>query len=310
MSRTIRALGATVVLVATASCGFSGSASTNTPPAMTFETAGTIVIPTGTEAGVVVQRLRDLLGAGATVVDHAADGRAAGAQLPPNTVVIGSTTAAHLPLLRVDQRAAANLPQRYLVRQGTDGAVTLTYDGADYIAAMSGVTKIEAVTLLRDNSAAVADRAAPPLTAPTTAPLVGVTPSDYLVSVFGSAAVPATAERLRRAGDAAGNRTKAVLDMAAGAGDGGTPIRPTMLVLVSVPAAETPLIAAKPAIGVDLPMRFVIWLDDQNRTQISYPDPRRVAVRHGIAPTDPNIVKLVAEGDRLAKLGAGITGGP
>lgn len=310
MSRTIRALGAVMVLAAAASCGFGGSDVTAALPKPRAEPAGSVVIPTGTEAGTVVQRLRETLGAGATIIDHTADASAVGTQIPTNTVVMGSTAAAQLPLLRVDQRAAVNLPQRYLVRQGTDGIVTLTYDGADYIAALSGVTKVDTVSLLRDNSAAVAGRVAPPVTvtAPTAAPLVGVTPSDYLLTVFGSATVPITAERLRKAGDLAGNRTKAVLDMAAGAGDGGTPIRPTMLVFVSVPAAETPLIAAKPAIGVDLPLRFVVWLDDQNRTQIAYPDPRRIAARHGIVATDPNVVKLVTEGDRLAKLGAGITG--
>lgn len=307
MSRTTRALGAAMMVATIASCGFSGSAATSSAPMAKSESAGAVVIPTGSGAEQVVVRLRELLGGGATVVDHTADARAIGAQLPTNTVVMGSTTAAHLPLLRMDQRAAVNLPQRYLVRQAADGGVTLTYNGADYIALLSGVPKMETVSLLRDNSAAIADRAAPAITAPTPSSLVGVTPSDYLMSVFGSATVPVTAERLRRAGDALGNRTKAVLDMAAGAGDGGAPIRPTMLVLVSVPAAETPLIAAKPAIGLDLPMRFVVWLDDQNRTQIAYPDPRRVAARYGIAATDPNVVKLVAEGDRLAKLGAGIT---
>ena len=49
-----------------------------------------------------------------------------------------------------------------------------------------------------------------------------------------------------------------------------------------------------------------IRVDDQNRTKISYPDVRRIAVRHGIAADDPNVVALAAEADKLGRLGAGV----
>ena len=59
-----------------------------------------------------------------------------------------------MPLLRVDQRAAANLPQHYLVRQAADGSVTVTMNSADYLAAVSKVTSPAAGTALHDSTEA------------------------------------------------------------------------------------------------------------------------------------------------------------
>jgi uncharacterized protein (DUF302 family) len=137
-------------------------------------------------------------------------------------------------------------------------------------------------------------------------PLIGVTPTDFLLTAVSNANVAATADRLRRAADRPPTRSVAVADLAAGSAAGGPAIRPTTEVFVSVPEAEAALIAATPSFGIDLPLRFVIWLDDQNRTQVGYPDVRRLALRHGVGPEDPNVARLVAEADRLARTAAGI----
>jgi uncharacterized protein (DUF302 family) len=272
--------------------------------------AGSVLLPAGTDPAQIVQRLQDAITAGggsvAAVVDHAAGARAAGVEIPSNIVVIGGAPAAQVPLVRADQRAAANLPQRYQVRQGGDGSVSLFYDGADYVAAVSGVVVPEARPALRDASAAVAGQAVPGVTPPPPAALLGVTPANYLLTVFGSADVPVTVERLRRNADRGASRSVGIVDMAAGSADPGPAVRPTSVVLVSTPPAEAPLLAAAPSFGLDLPMRFVVWIDDQNRTQIGYPDVRRLAARHGVRADDPNIVRLAADADRLARLAAGL----
>jgi uncharacterized protein (DUF302 family) len=133
-----------------------------------------------------------------------------------------------------------------------------------------------------------------------------VTPSNYLLTVVGSASVPTTVDRLRRGADRRPTRSVATVDLAAGSADPGPAIRPTSVVLASDAQAEAPLLAAAPSIGLDLPLRFVVWLDDQNRTQIGHPDVRRIAARHGVAVDDPNIAQLAADADRLSRLAAGI----
>ena len=84
-------------------------------------------------------------------------------------------------------------------------------------------------------------------------------------------------------------------------------VRPTTVVLVSTPASEAPLLAAAPAIGLDLPLRFVVWLDDQQRTRVGHPDVRAIAAGHGgIAADDPAMVRLAANADRSARAAAGL----
>ena len=307
----ITAAGAALALVLASACGNASPSTSDValPRAVPGQPAGTIAVPVGTDVPTAVQRLRDAItGGGGTVlavVDHTANARAAGIQIPPTTSVIGGPPAAGLPLLRVDQRAAANLPQHYLVRQAPDGSTTLTTNSAEYVGAVSQVAATDARTPLHDSTVAVLNAVAPGSggTAPT--PLVGVTPFQYLVTVRGGADVVVTAERLRRAADRAPAQSVAVLDMAAGSAEGGPPIRPTSLVLATVPDAEAALVAAAPTIGLDLPLRFVVRRDEQNRTQIAYPDVRRIALRHGVNPDDPAVARLVAESDRLARLGAG-----
>jgi uncharacterized protein (DUF302 family) len=301
---------ALALIVGASACGSLDSGAVPLPLSVPGQPAGTIVVPTGADVPTVVQRVRDAItsagGSVLTVVDHTANARVAGVEIPPTTEVIGGPPAAGLPLLRLDQRAGANLPQHYLVRQGPDGSVTLTTNSAEYLAAVSQITPNDASTALHDSTGAVLNAVAPGNADALPTALVGVTPFQYLVTLASSADIGVTVDRLRRAADRAPTRSVAVLDMAAGSAEGGPPIRPTSVVLATLPEVEAALVAAAPSIGVDLPLRYVVWRDEQNRTQIGYPDVRRIALRHGVNPDDPTVVRLVSDADRLARLGAGV----
>jgi hypothetical protein len=216
------------------------------------------------------------------------------------------------------QTAGASLPPPYQVRQDSAGKTVLAYDSADYLAAIAHVPDPPAQAGLATATSAILKQALPSAPAATPAPLIGVTPVDYLLTIFGSTTVAGTVDLLERNGARAGDEFIGSVDFvpdtaprggkaaaAAAAAPAAGP-RATSVVLISRPAAEAPLIKAAPSIGLDLPLRFVVWLDDQNRTQIGYPDVRRIAVRHGIPADDPNVVALAAEADKLGRLGAGV----
>ena len=201
---TIRTWGAAMTLaVIAAACGNPATGEVELEPhTAPGQPAGTILLAAGTDVADTVQRVeRAITGGGGsvvTVVDHHTSARQAGAAIPATTLVIGGSPAGQLPLLRIDQRAGANLPQRYLVHQAADGSVGLTVDSADYVAAVAGIGVAAARDALRDSTAAVLTEAVPGSRIPVPSPLVGVTPSQYLVTVSGSADVPTTVERLRR----------------------------------------------------------------------------------------------------------------
>ncbi len=317
----LRTAGAALVLALAASaCGnLSGGAGTTLPaPLAPGEAAGSVTAPAGGDPATVVQALQAAITAdGGTVVatvDHAAAAAEVGVTIPPNTVVIGAPEAANLSMVQVTQTAAVNLPPPFQVRQDTAGATVLSWDSPEYLAAVSGVAPTPPAALV-DATAAIVGRAAPAAAAAEPAPLIGVTPVDYLLTVFGSTDVSVAVGLLQRGSNRAGNRFIAAVDFVpeappARGGAAAAPPAPgaraTSTVLVSRPAAEAPLLAAAPSIGLDLPLRFVIWLDEQDRTVVGYPDIRRIAVRHGIPADDPNVVTLAAEADRLGRVAAGI----
>jgi uncharacterized protein (DUF302 family) len=308
------AVFAASLLVGTAGCGSSATGEEVTsvapPPPTAGQPPGTVTLPAGSEMGPAVKKLQDAITAGGGVVlatvDNAADARAAGAAaIPANTVVIGGAPAVGLPMLRANQQAAATLPERYLLRQDANGNVSLTYNGPDYVAAVSGVIDLASTTPFATATASVADQSAGASGGHSSAPLIGVTPKGFLRTEGGNATVPITVARLRDALDVPDETVVANQDLAAGSADPGPALRATQSLLISAPAFTAPLVAAAPTFGLELPLRFVVWLDDKNTTEIGYVDVGIMATRHGLKTDDPNVVRLAAECDRLAKIAAG-----
>jgi uncharacterized protein (DUF302 family) len=299
-------LGIALAMV-TSACATAAPAEPIAPPAMPDQPPGTIEVAAGQDVPQTVQQVTDAItaagGAVVAVVDHTAEAAGVGVQIPPNTVVIGGPTAARLPLLRVGQQAGAELPQRYLVQQAADGTVTLTTNSPVFVAAASGVAQREARVLLEESTTTVVRQVAGEV--PLGSPLIGVTPNNRVLTVPTDDDVADTVARLERTADGGASGVVATVDLLAGPPDGGPPVRPTAAAFVGTPEAAAPLIAAAPSFGLDLPLRFVVWRDEQNRTQVGYPDVRRLAARHGVPVDDPNVVRLAADADRIARFAAG-----
>jgi uncharacterized protein (DUF302 family) len=311
--RTVLGAGLAAVLSLATACGASATGEEVTslapPPPSAGHPPGTVTLPMGTDMGAAVKKVQDAITAGGgtvlATVDNAADVRATGATIPGNTVVIGGSPATGLPMLRTNQQAAAALPERYLLRQDAGNAVSLVYNGPDYVAVVSGVVDMAATTPFAQATDKVADAAAAAPGVHQSAPLIGVTPTGFLRVAAGNASVPVTVTRLRNAVAAARETVVTAQDLALGSADAGPALRATSSLLVSAPTITSPLMAAAPTFGLELPLRFVVWLDDKNITQIGYVDVGVLAARHGLKADDPNVVRLAAECDRLAKIAAG-----
>ncbi|MBD9502746.1 DUF302 domain-containing protein [Pseudomonas sp. PDM17] len=73
------------------------------------------------------------------------------------------------------------------------------------------------------------------------------------------------------------------IDQRAAAQQAGTTLRPTQLILFGNPRGGTPAMQANPHAAVELPLRAVVWEDEQGTTHIDYQDAAGVlAAEYGL----------------------------
>ena len=63
-------------------------------------------------------------------------------------------------------------------------------------------------------------------------------------------------------------------------------LRPTTLVIAGNPAAGTPLMLADQTMGVELPLRFLVWEGEDGKARVSYDPIKSIAARHRITGRD------------------------
>ena len=91
-----------------------------------------------------------------------------------------------------------------------------------------------------------------------------------------------TMDRLAAAVTARGAAVVARVDHAAAAGAVGLALPPTEVLIFGNPRAGTPLMQAAQTIGIDLPLKALVWRDASGATFVGYDDPRWLARRHGL----------------------------
>ena len=106
--------------------------------------------------------------------------------------------------------------------------------------------------------------------------------ADGLVTLPSSHGPNETMDRLEAEVKAKGMTVFARIDHAAGAAQVGLELRPTELLIFGNAKGGTPLMQAKQTIGIDLPLKALVWQDASGSTWLSYNDPRWLAERHGL----------------------------
>ena len=82
------------------------------------------------------------------------------------------------------------------------------------------------------------------------------------------------------------------IDHAVGASDVGLMLRPTNLIIFGNARGGTPLMQAAQTVGIDLPLKALVWEDASGKTKISYNEPGWIAHRHEIADAKPVVSKM------------------
>ena len=92
------------------------------------------------------------------------------------------------------------------------------------------------------------------------------------------------------------------IDHAAGAAEVGLPLRPTELLIFGNAKGGTPFMQATQAIGIDLPLKALVWQDASGNTCLSYNDPSWLAKRHGLGnEVDATVNGMVAALGAIAR---------
>ena len=106
--------------------------------------------------------------------------------------------------------------------------------------------------------------------------------ADGLITLPSSFGPQDTVRRLEATVKARGMTVFARIDHAAGAADAGLALRPTELVIFGNARAGTPLMQRDQTIGIDLPLKALVWQDAAGKTWLSYNDPAWLVKRYAM----------------------------
>jgi len=104
-----------------------------------------------------------------------------------------------------------------------------------------------------------------------------------------------TMDRLAAAVTARGAVVVVRVDHAAAAATVGLTLAPTEVLIFGNPRAGTPLMQAGQTIGIDLPLRALVWRDASGATYVGYNDPAWLVRRHGVEADHEATLQAMAD---------------
>src|SRR4051794_2841291 len=95
-------------------------------------------------------------------------------------------------------------------------------------------------------------------------------PAEGLTTCMSSYGPRETMDRLAASVTAHGMTSMARIDHASGAAKAGMKLRPTEVLIFGNPKSGTPLMEAAQTLGIDLPLRALVWQDEAGKTWVAY----------------------------------------
>jgi uncharacterized protein (DUF302 family) len=116
---------------------------------------------------------------------------------------------------------------------------------------------------------------------------------DGMITVPSSHGPNETMNKFEAEVNAKGMTVFARIDHAAGAAAVGLSLRPTELLIFGNAKGGTPLMQSAQTMGIDLPLKALVWQDQSGSTWLSYNDPGWLAKRHGLGDYSDHSDKTV-----------------
>ena len=124
--------------------------------------------------------------------------------------------------------------------------------------------------------------------------------ADGLISIKSQYSAKETMDRLENIVKQRGLNVFVRIDHSAGASTIGKNLRPAELLVFGNPQGGTPFMECAQTVGIDLPLKALVWQDAEGQVWLGYNSPEFLAKRHGVA--DCKVV------ENLSKALAGIAG--
>ena len=114
-----------------------------------------------------------------------------------------------------------------------------------------------------------------------------------LIDIPSNHSVDETVSKLEGILQAKGITLFALVDHSGEAAKAGMKMRPTKLLIFGNPRAGTPVMLAAPSSAIDLPLKILVWEDDQGKVWITYNSPSYLQERHNLrSELLPNIAVI------------------
>jgi uncharacterized protein (DUF302 family) len=107
--------------------------------------------------------------------------------------------------------------------------------------------------------------------------------ADGLVAVKSPHDAKVTMDRLEKVLGDKDMTIFARIDHAAGAAQVGKQLPPTELIIFGNPEGGTPFMECGQTVGIDLPLKALVWEDASGQVWLGYNDPAYIAERHAVA---------------------------
>lgn len=120
--------------------------------------------------------------------------------------------------------------------------------------------------------------------------------AEGLITVKSAHSAKDSMDRLESAVKQKGLNVFARIDHAAGATKIGKKLRPTELLIFGNPQGGTPFMECGQTVGIDLPLKALVWQDEAGQVWLGYNDPAYLATRHGVGqcPAAAGLKKALA----------------
>ena len=120
------------------------------------------------------------------------------------------------------------------------------------------------------------------------------TSAEGMTTLVSAHSVAATVDRLEGALNEQGFRIFARIDHAGGAASVDLALPPTELLIFGKPLVGTRLMQAERSIGIDLPMKYLVWEEEDGTVFIGWNDGVWMAERHGLDAEAPVVQNVAA----------------